>query len=89
MPAAAPFQAPMSVRSSARRLVEQLLPWYDPAAETIRNVKTEAVRQRAIRQRVHVERVIDQYREADDRARVHAETIIRHYRRADDDRGRG
>jgi hypothetical protein len=80
------FPAPMSPRSPVRRLIERMLPWYDPTLEQLRDRRTEAVRRRAIAQRIRVERVISQYHEADERARGHTQKIIDQYRLADDDR---
>lgn len=49
-------------RSVWHRLIERALPWYDPAREEDRNAATEALRQRSIRARIEVERVVDAYR---------------------------
>jgi hypothetical protein len=42
------------------------LGWYDPAHEHRRNRRTEAIRQRAIAERINVERVLaEDYRDGD------------------------
>ena len=53
-----------SVRSTFRRLVERLLPWFDPEAERKRNAHTEDIRLRAIRARINAEKVTKAYRDA-------------------------
>ena len=53
-----------SAKDRFRRIVEMLLPWYDPEAEKARNAKTEAIRLRSIAARVESERVIEAYRKA-------------------------
>ena len=52
------------------RFVEWLLPWYEPARERQRNARTEAIRQRSIRERIRAERTIGQYEQADRRRHV-------------------
>jgi hypothetical protein len=47
-----------------RRLVERVLPWYDKPAERRRDQRTEAIRQRSIRARIHAEQVVEAYRAA-------------------------
>ena len=51
------------------RFVERLLPWYDAALERRRDARTEAIRQRSIRERIRAEPIIDQYRATDRRRR--------------------
>lgn len=63
-----PFPIPMRSRGW-RAFVERMIPWYDPEQEDAHNRETEAVRQRAIAQRIRVERVIDDYRKVEARAR--------------------
>jgi hypothetical protein len=43
------------------RLVERLLPWFDPEAEAIRNARSEAIRKRAIAARIRSEHVRADY----------------------------
>lgn len=51
------------VRSNVlQRLVEKLLPWYDPAAEERRNAHTEDIRQRSIRARIGAEELTSDLR---------------------------
>lgn len=50
------------VRSRWHRLIEMLLPWYDPATERRRNEHTEAIRRDAIAARIKAERVREAYR---------------------------
>lgn len=69
-----------------RRLVERILPWYDPLREAAHNRLTEAVRQRAIAERIRVERVIAEYEVAEARARRDVSRVVDAYRAADDDR---
>ena len=85
---AAPFRRQMNVRSFLRRLVETFLPWYDAVAEAEHDRHTEEVRQRAIAQRIKVEKVIAEYRAADERARRNRDYLIEAYRAADDERHR-
>ena len=63
MPGATPcFQArPMTVRDRFHAVVESWLPWYDPRIERGRNGRTEAIRRRAIKERINAERVIAEY----------------------------
>ena len=58
-----------TVGSRVRAIVERLLPWYDPRVERWRDLRTEAIRLRAIRERQNVERVIARYHEADQQSR--------------------
>lgn len=44
-----------SMGSRFRRLVERMLPWYDPDDTRRRNERTERVRQRAIASRLRAE----------------------------------
>lgn len=50
-----------SLRSWFHRLVERLLPYYDPETERARDAKTEAITQRAIRVRIQSEKVRADY----------------------------
>lgn len=52
---------PPTMRNTFRRLVERLLPWYDPEVERRRAANTEELRQRSIRARIEAERVRDAY----------------------------
>jgi hypothetical protein len=52
-----PTSRPM-IRDRLRRLVEDLLPWYDRAAEVRHDERTESIRRRSIAARVEVEHVI-------------------------------
>ena len=48
-----------------RRVVERLLPWYDPELEAQRDAHTEAIRQRSIRARIAAEAIRDRYERFD------------------------
>jgi len=48
-------------------IARHLLGWWDEALERGRNGRTEAVRLRAIAERINVERVIAEYEDADAR----------------------
>lgn len=80
------MQAHPQVRSRWREFVEWLLPWWDPAAERLRNLRTESIRQRSISARIRSERVIDEYRRASRAAGVAGERVIDEARRARDGR---
>lgn len=56
--------AVVAARSRWHRLVERLLPWYDPKAEEVRNARTEEVRLRAIAARIGAEKVRADYLQA-------------------------
>ena len=52
------------------RFVERFLTsWYDAALERRRDARTEAIRQRSIRERIQAEPIIDEYKAADARRR--------------------
>ena len=59
----------MRDRSLLHRVVERLLPWFDPEAEQRRTERTEQIRLRAIAARVRSERVMEEYRLADRKVR--------------------
>jgi hypothetical protein len=57
-----------------RRVVERVIPWYDPEAEAAADARVEALSQsvertrlRSIRARIAVEGVIDSYRRGESR----------------------
>lgn len=51
------------VRGSVlHRLVEKLLPWYDPVVEERRNQRTEAIRRRSIAARIGAEELTSDLR---------------------------
>lgn len=51
------------VPSRWHRLIERILPWYDPESERRRDERTEDIRQRAISARINAENVRHSYRE--------------------------
>ena len=53
------------MRNYVCALIERMLPWYDPHLEQSRNGYTRAVRLRAIKERINAERVLADYRAAD------------------------
>lgn len=59
----------MTPRSRVHRIIERLLPWFDPAEKARRDARTEAIRQRSIAVRIHTEHVRAAYRRAADRLR--------------------
>ena len=52
-----------------RRIIERWLPWYDPALETQRDARTEAIRVRSIKARIAAEAIQTGYREYAERLR--------------------
>ena len=44
-----------------RRLVEWMLPWYDPEQEAARDARSEAIRQRSVAARINSERIRQDY----------------------------
>ena len=57
------------VPEAIRRMVERILPWYDPSYERLRNRRTEQMRQRSIRARIEAENVRAAYNSYADRLR--------------------
>ena len=57
------------VSTGLRRLIERLLPWFDPTVEAARNARTEGIRQRSIAARIAAEQVRLAYMVAAERAR--------------------
>ena len=53
------------VPESVRRIVERILPWYDPELEARRDARTEGIRQRSIRARIAAEAIRDRYERFD------------------------
>ena len=67
---AATMQAHPAMRNRWQTLIENWLPWYDPAHERQRDAQTERIRLRSIAARILAERVaraVDEYRAADAR----------------------
>ena len=61
-----PNQAHMMPRSERfARLVQRLLPWYDPLKERLRDAHSDAIHARSIRERVRAEPIIAEYQRAD------------------------
>lgn len=56
-------------RAHWHRLVERLLPWWDPEVERKRDERTEAIRQRSIAARIDAERTRVAYRSMGTRMR--------------------
>lgn len=56
-----------TVRSRWHRLIEALLPWYDPTVEAARDERTAKIRREAIAARVTAEQVREAYRAAGQR----------------------
>jgi hypothetical protein len=77
---------PVTVRDRLRALIEDLLPWYDAAQESIRNARTEAIRQRSIASRIRSERVIAEYRAATALASRAGERVVAEARRQGNER---
>lgn len=59
----------MRIPERVRRVVETLLPWYDPTVEARRHAHTEEVRRRSIAARVEAEDVRAAYLEYSRRMR--------------------
>lgn len=55
------------IPSSIRRLIERILPWYDPEYERLRDRRTESMRQRSVKARIEAEHVRAAYLEYADR----------------------
>lgn len=53
------------VPESVRRIVERILPWYDPELEARRDARTEGIRLRSIRARIAAEAIRDRYERFD------------------------
>ena len=66
----------MAPSNPVRRLVELLLPWFDPVRERRRDRHTEAIRLRSIASRKRAEKVIAEYRQATDAAGQAGERVI-------------
>jgi hypothetical protein len=62
-------QAHPTVRRRWHLFIEWILPWWDARAERRRDVKTEGIRQRSIAMRIKAERIIDDYKRAEERRR--------------------
>jgi hypothetical protein len=58
----------MTWRERVRAAIERMLPWFDPAAERVRDAHTEEIRQQSIAARMHTERVRRAYRQYADKA---------------------
>ena len=67
-----------------RRLIERMLPWFDPLVERQRDRRTERIQQRSIAARLRAERIIARYRKAEATAHAQGEKLVEEVRRADD-----
>lgn len=61
--ASVPAQA---VTRSVRSAIEAMLPWYHPADEQARNARTERIARRSVLARMRAQRVIVDYRRAEE-----------------------
>ena len=48
-------------RSRWHRLVESILPWYDPEQEAARDARSEAIHERGVAARINSERIRQDY----------------------------
>lgn len=66
-----------------RKLIERMLPWFDPLMERQRDRRSEAIARRSTAARMRAERVIEDYRTAEAAARVQGDRLVNEVRRAD------
>lgn len=65
MAASSVMQAHPRMPSRLRSWIENVLPWWDPRVERLRNARTEAIRRSSMSERIRAERVIAEYEAAD------------------------